>query len=165
VFDDVNVLPSAIVTVEPVAGAVSVTLLIVVADATPSVGVVKVGEVAKTKAPLPVSSVTADARLALEGVARNVATPEPRPETPVDIGRPVQLLRVPELGVPKAGVTSVGDVAKTSDPVPVSSEITPRSCDDVVDANCASVPLVKASPVPLAVPHSSAVAPALTLRT
>jgi hypothetical protein len=79
VFEEVNVFPSAIVTVEPVAGAVRVTLLMVVADATPSVGVVKVGEVAKTKAPLPVSSVTADARLADDGVARNVATPVPRP--------------------------------------------------------------------------------------
>jgi hypothetical protein len=79
VFDDVNVLPSAIVTVEPVAGAVNVTLLIVVADATPSVGVVKVGEVAKTNAPDPVSSVTAEARFALDGVARNVATPVPSP--------------------------------------------------------------------------------------
>ena len=44
----VNVLPSATVSVDPVAGAVSVTLLMVVADATPSVGVVRVGDVALT---------------------------------------------------------------------------------------------------------------------
>jgi hypothetical protein len=39
----VSVLPSAIVSVDPVAGAVKVTLLIVVAEATPRVGVVSVG--------------------------------------------------------------------------------------------------------------------------
>jgi len=33
----------------------------------------------------------------------------------------VQLLKVPEVGVPRIGVTSVGDVAKTNDPDPVSS--------------------------------------------
>ena len=39
----VNVLPSAIVNVDPVAGAVRATLLIVVAEATPRVGVVNDG--------------------------------------------------------------------------------------------------------------------------
>ena len=52
----VRVLPSAIVKVAVVAGAVSVTLLIVVAVATPKTGVVSVGDVAKTRAPEPVSS-------------------------------------------------------------------------------------------------------------
>ena len=54
------------------------------------VGVVNVGLVAKTLAPVPVSSVKAAARFADVGVARNVATLVPRPETPVDIGSPVQ---------------------------------------------------------------------------
>jgi hypothetical protein len=36
---------------------------------------------------------------------------------------------------PKVGVTSVGEVAKTRTPVPVSSEITPASWAEVVDAN------------------------------
>src|SRR4051812_19836254 len=40
----------------------------------PRIGVTSVGLVANTSAPLPVSSVTAAARLADEGVARNVAT-------------------------------------------------------------------------------------------
>ena len=44
----VRVLPSRMVNVEPVAGAVRATLLIVVADATPKVGVTNVGEVEKT---------------------------------------------------------------------------------------------------------------------
>jgi hypothetical protein len=87
----------------------------------PNSGVAKVGLVANTSAPLPVSSVTAAARLELEGVARNVATPLPSPDTPVEIGRPVQLVRVPDVGVPIAGVTRVGDVASTTDPVPVTA--------------------------------------------
>jgi hypothetical protein len=52
----VKVLPSATVKVALVAGAVMATLLIEVALATPRVGVVRDGEVAKTNAPLPVSS-------------------------------------------------------------------------------------------------------------
>ena len=86
-----------------------------------SVGVPKVALVPKTKAPVPVSSVTAAAKLALEGVAKNVAIPEPRPDTPVLIGNPVALVSVALEGVPRAGVTSVGDVANTNEPLPVSS--------------------------------------------
>jgi hypothetical protein len=82
--------------------------------------VVIVGPVPNTSAPVPVSSVTALIRLALEGVARNVATPAARPDTPVLIGSPVQLVSVPDDGVPRTGVTSVGLVANTSAPVPVS---------------------------------------------
>lgn len=52
----VKVLPSAIVRVAAVAGAVMVTLLTVVAVATPMLGVVRVGLVAKTRRPEPVSS-------------------------------------------------------------------------------------------------------------
>lgn len=52
----VRVLPSAMVRVALVAGAVIATLLMEVADATPRVGVVSVGEVANTSSPDPVSS-------------------------------------------------------------------------------------------------------------
>ena len=45
----------------------------------PKIGVTKVGLVANTNEPLPVSSVTAEAKLALEGVASHVATPVPKP--------------------------------------------------------------------------------------
>jgi hypothetical protein len=103
-------LPSAIVRVAAVAGAVNATLLMLVAVATPSVGVVNAGLVANTSAPDPVSPVTAAARLAEDGVARNVATPAPRPLTPVAIGSPAQLVSVPDAGVPNVGVTIVGDV-------------------------------------------------------
>jgi hypothetical protein len=85
----------------------------------PKAGVTKVGDVANTKDPEPVSFVTAAAKLALVGVSKNVATPVPRPVTPVENGRPVQLVNVPEVGVPKTGVTNVGDVLNTVFPVPV----------------------------------------------
>jgi hypothetical protein len=98
-----------------------VALVRTAAEGVPKAGVTSVGDVAKTKEPLPVSSVTAEARLALDGVARKVATPVPRPLTPVETGRPVQLVRVPLVGVPRSGVTRVGLVAKTSEPDPVSS--------------------------------------------
>ena len=53
-----------------------------------------------TRLPSPVSSVTAAIRFALDGVARNVATPVPSPLMPVETGKPVQLVSVPLLGVP-----------------------------------------------------------------
>jgi hypothetical protein len=70
-----------------------------------------VGPVANTSSPVPVSFVTAAARFAEDGVARNVATPAASPDTPVDIGRPVALLSVPEAGVPRVGVVKVGLVS------------------------------------------------------
>jgi len=89
--------------------------------AAPMFGVIRVGVLAKTTDPLPVSSVRHWAKLAEVGVARNVATLVPSPLTPVDIGSPVQLVSVPLVGVPRRGVTRVGEVAKTFAPVPVSS--------------------------------------------
>jgi hypothetical protein len=84
-------------------------------DATvPSAGVTKVGDIANTADPEPVSSVNADFKFALEGVVRKVATPVPRLLTPVLIGNPVQLVKTPEAGVPSAGVTSVGLVNKSA---------------------------------------------------
>jgi hypothetical protein len=109
--------------------------LIVVAEATPNTGVTRVGDVANTKDPVPVSSVTAVIKLADDGVPKKVATPVAKPDTPVEIGRPVQLVRVPEDGVPNAGVTSDGEVANTNAPLPVSSDITPANCNEVVAAN------------------------------
>jgi hypothetical protein len=73
---------------------------------------------------VPVSSVTAEIRFAELGVARKVATFAPRPLTPVEIGRPVAFVKVPEDGVPSAGVTSVGEVARTLLPVPVLVTLT-----------------------------------------
>jgi hypothetical protein len=76
----------------------------------PRTGVTRVGDVANTKAPEPVSSVTAAAKFADEGVAKKVATLAPRPDTPVETGSPVQFVKVPDDGVPNTGVVNVGDV-------------------------------------------------------
>jgi hypothetical protein len=73
----------------------------------PRSGVINVGVLANTAAPEPVSSVKTAAKFALDGVVKNVATFEPRPDTPVAIGKPVQLVNVPLCGVPSTGVTKV----------------------------------------------------------
>lgn len=97
-----------------------VILLIVVAVAAPIVGVTRVQELAKTFAPVPVSSVNNAARFALVGVVKKVAAPVANPLTPVVIGSPVQLVNVPADGVPIFGVTNVGEVDITKVvPVPV----------------------------------------------
>ena len=71
-------------------------------------GVDMVGVVPNMAEPVPVLVVNAANKLTEEGVAKNVATPVPNPETPVDIGRPVQLVSVPDEGVPRTGVVNTG---------------------------------------------------------
>lgn len=61
-----------------------------------NVGVASVGLVPNTNAPVPVSPVTAEAKFALDGVAKNVATPLPNPLMPDATGSPVQLVNVPD---------------------------------------------------------------------
>ena len=82
----------------------------------PSTGVTSVGDVAKTSEPEPVSSVTAAARLEDDGVAKKVATLEPKPDTP-ETGKPVQFVSVPDDGVPNAP-PEVSPVAKVRLPEP-----------------------------------------------
>jgi hypothetical protein len=141
----VSVELSASVKVAAVVGAVNATLLILVAVATPKTGVTRVGEVANTLTPVPVLSVRAAAKLADEGVPKNVATLAAKPETPVEIGSPVQLVRVPEDGVPKAGVTRVGEVANTNAPLPVSSDMTPANSEEEVAACTLNLSVVTTS--------------------
>ena len=67
----------------------------------PKIGADKVGEaivglVPKTNAPVPVSPVTAEAKFALVGVAKKVATFAPSPLIPDATGNPVQLVNVPD---------------------------------------------------------------------
>lgn len=100
----------------------SPVMLVATPDAgVPNAGVTKVGDVANTNAPDPVSSVIALAKFAEDGVTRKVAIPVPSPEIPVDTGRPVRFVATPLAGVPSAGVTNVGEVPKTRAPLPVSS--------------------------------------------
>jgi hypothetical protein len=95
------------------------------------VGVVSAGEVPNTASPVPVLVVSAVRRFPDVGVARKVATLVPKPLTPVDTGSPVQFVSVPDVGVPKMGVISVGVLAKTAAPVPVSSDKTAIRLADV----------------------------------
>ena len=122
------------VPVTPVVSGNPVQLVKVPELGVPNTGVVSVGDVANTKDPLPVSFVIADAKLALVGVARNVATLVPNPATPVEIGKPVQFVSVPEVGVPNNGVTKVGLVACTPAPVPVDvvTPVPPCNTDKAV---------------------------------
>lgn len=93
------------------------------------------GLVLNTTSPVPVSSVKTDAKLEEDGVPKNVATPVASPDTPVEIGRSVALVRVAKDGVPIFGVTNTGELENTKFPVPVSSEIKVANCEDVVDEN------------------------------
>jgi hypothetical protein len=99
----------------------------------PSAGVTNVGLVANTKAPVPVSSVTAEAKFALDGVPRNVATPAPRdviPVPPLATGRVpvtlvvrfanvVEVVPVPPLAIGSVPVTLVVKLVKVVELVPV----------------------------------------------
>lgn len=100
----------ALVTVEPAIKpkAVPVMLVATMAVGVPRSGVTNVGDVANTSAPVPVSSVTAARKLADEGVPKKVAIPEPKPATPVEIGKPVALIRSAWPTVPNVGLVITG---------------------------------------------------------
>jgi hypothetical protein len=126
-----------------------VAFVSVALDGVPRAGVTNAGLVANTRAPEPVSPVTAAARFAEDGVARKVATPVPRPLTPVEIGRPVVFVNTPLAGVPKAGVTNVGLVANTKAPVPVSPvTAAAKFAEDGVPRNVATPVPKLVMPVP-----------------
>lgn len=100
----------AMVVALAMVGAAALTALkplneMLVPVAAPMTGVTSVGVVANTAEPVPVSSVKAVRKLALLGVAKKVAIPVPKPLTPVKTGSPVQLVKVPLVGVPNTGVT------------------------------------------------------------
>ena len=76
-------------------------------------GVARLGVLANTNAPLPVSSVTAAARLALDGVPSQVATPAPS-----------EVMPVPPLATGRVPLTSV---VRTTAPNAGSAPVTPLS--------------------------------------
>src|ERR1019366_5957114 len=94
VGEERSLLVRVAVAARSVAFEVLSTLPSPTSDATIPVGVVIAGEVPNTAAPVPVSLVRAAARFADVGVAKNVATPVPRPDTPVEMGSPVVFVRV-----------------------------------------------------------------------
>jgi hypothetical protein len=110
----------------------------------PKSGVTRVGEVALTGAPAPVAVVQTGNALAPPPISTSVVAPAARlccapvavvpvatrayavvpvalPVPPPVTNKPVQLVSVPDVGVPKRGVTKVGEVALTGDPVPVEA--------------------------------------------
>jgi len=96
-------VPVPTAALPPASGVVELKPVILLKDvpvATPRLGVISVGLVANTRAPEPVSSVTAAARFAEEGVARNVATPVPRPVTPEVTGTVTVPLEPKDIAVP-----------------------------------------------------------------
>jgi len=114
----------------PVAIGSPVAFVKVALVGVPRIGVTNVGEVANTLAPLPVSSVKAAAKFAEVNEPKDVALP-------TEVTAPVKLAFVVTLpavkpdavpvifvptnadGVPKAGVTKVGEFDNTLLPVPV----------------------------------------------
>ena len=119
-------------------------------DGVPSAGVTRVGLVAKTSDPVPVSSVTALRKFVLDGVPKKVATPVANPDTPVEIGSPVALVSVPLAGVPSAGVTRVGLFDSTTLPVPVDvvTPVPPLATASVPALMFAALNAVKFEPSP-----------------
>lgn len=77
-----------------------------------------VGAVARTGPPEPVTA-----------LLRPVATPVPRPLTPVEIGKPVAFVSTAADGVPNAGVVSDGEVDRTTEPEPVAVADPVPPCD------------------------------------
>jgi hypothetical protein len=80
----------------------------------PSTGVVNVGEfivgeLLNTRLPVPVDIDVPEPPLAIGKI----------PVTPVVKGKPVVLVKTPEVGVPRRGVIRVGEVLNTTEPVPV----------------------------------------------
>jgi hypothetical protein len=109
----VEALLASVTPTMPLVVGLNVTL---VAVAAPMLGVVSVGDVAKTREPPePVLVVIALNRLADDAVPSQVETPVPRP-VKADCAYPVQELKTPDVGVSNAGVVRLGDVAKTREP-------------------------------------------------
>jgi hypothetical protein len=88
-------------------------VVMLVALATPSTGVVKVGDVESTTLPDPVEVMTPVPPFATGSV----------PVTPLVNGNPVALVSTTALGVPSVGVVKVGLVARTGAPVPVAAQL------------------------------------------
>jgi hypothetical protein len=135
----VSLTPSALVIKSVAAGlpvAADVGLFVPVNCAVPAIlGDVRVGELASTKLPLPVSSVTAAARLAEVGVARKVAMPEPRPDTLLVIETLVIVLLAPSIVL----FVSVDVPLAVTNPPPVFA----------VAANAVVTPVPNAAPLKL----------------
>ena len=107
---------------------VPLVIATLVAVATPKLGVTNVGELERTLLPEPVDVVTPVPPFATGKI----------PETPDVSGNPIAFDKTTEDGIPKAGVTKVGELLRTTDPLPVDV-VTPVPPDAT-----GSVPVVNA---------------------
>ena len=107
-------LPTEVIA--PVKLALVVTVPAVRPAAVP-VRLVATPEDGVPRAPLKVTKAPAVPTL----TPRAVATPVPKPEIPVETGRPVPLVKVMAEGVPRLGVVKTGLVVYATTPVPDSS--------------------------------------------
>ena len=163
VADAVKVAPSAIVSVAPVAGAVTVILLRLVAVAAPISGVTSVGEVSTTNLePVPVWLAITVALPVLVITPVRFALVVTVAAEPVvfwlSVGK-VQFVKVPDVGVPRTGVISVGLVSITNlVPVPVWLAIEVALPIEVITpVRLAFVVAVTEMPLPSAVALNTAV--------
>lgn len=100
-------------------------------------GVDKVGEFWNTSDPLPVSSVTAAARFAEDGVPRKVATPVPKPEIP-DSGAAVAVIAPVPVAASEAPVSTTIAALVFVPPVKELKATEPAA----TAAHCTPVPVV-----------------------
>lgn len=124
------------VPVTPVDNGKPVAFVNVADVGVPKTGVTKVGLLDNTTEPVPVLVVTPVPPLATGSV----------PVTPVDNGKPVALVSVADVGVPKAGVTKEGLLDNTVEPVPVLV-VTP--VPPLATGKTPVTPVVKGKPVAL----------------
>lgn len=158
-------LPAAVVVAPTVPlmlmEAVPVKLVTTPLAGVPRIGATNVGPVAKTFWPVPVSSVIAAASCAEVIDPKEVALPTDV-TTPVKLALVVTLLAVKDVatpvmfvptkaeGVPSAGATNTGFVAKTATPVPVSSVRAPDRATEEKLPNDVAFPEEVIAPVRLA---------------
>ena len=121
----------------PVVGVVAPTVPLMLMEAVP-VRFVTVPELGVPNAPPFTTKAPEEPVL----TAKAVATPVPKPLTPVDIGRPVALVNVPEDGVPKAPPLTTKD---PTEPVLTPKAVTtPVPVVIVLGATPAPPPTIKA---------------------
>ena len=134
---------ATLVTVPLVAGAVDDQVVPSDVNTLPEVlGATNVG----ADAPLPRMTLLA---VRVVKLVPPLAT-ESVPVTPVVSGKPVALVKTRAVGVPRAGVTSVGLVANTATPVPVSSVSALARLAEVNEPNNVALPVEVTAPVKFA---------------
>jgi hypothetical protein len=105
-----------------------------------SVLLVSVSDPASVASVPDVGSVTFVAPVAVNVTLKAPAKASVEPSANVNVAAEAgavnaTLLMLVAVAAPRTGVTNVGVLAKTNAPDPVSSEITPASCEDVVEEN------------------------------